>query len=119
MPFFGPCDLAPAGVPADNATFFCDYGRVRCYSHSFRQSGHQGAEQDCVALGGELVQYRDAGEQQLVEQVGSCMWGLGAALQQGCAALMQLLLLVHRIMHAGAGACTHMRHACSIPWHQL
>ena len=78
MPLCASAAPPPAGVPGDNATFFCDYSRVRCYSHSFRQSGQQGAQQDCVGLGGELVQYRDAGEQQLVEQVSMCTvepWG--------------------------------------------
>jgi hypothetical protein len=68
-PFMRPW-LCLTGVPADNSTFFCNYARVRCYSHSFKQDGHRGAEQDCAMLGGELVQFRDASEQQLVEQVG-------------------------------------------------
>jgi hypothetical protein len=63
-----------AGVPADNATFFCDYRRVKCYSHSFRQARYQGAVDDCTEAQGELLQISGADEQQLVERVGALHW---------------------------------------------
>ena len=58
-----------AGVPPDNATFFCDYQRIKCYSHNFRQAGYQGAVDACVEAQGELLHIGSAAEQQLVEQV--------------------------------------------------
>jgi hypothetical protein len=58
----------PAGAPEANSTFFCNYEVTKCYSHSFKRSGHQAAAEDCWALNGELVAYEDATEQELVER---------------------------------------------------
>jgi hypothetical protein len=60
--------LRPAGAPAANSTFFCNYEFTKCYSHSFMRSGQQAAAEGCLAVNGELVAYQDAAEQELVER---------------------------------------------------
>jgi hypothetical protein len=73
-----PCNHA--GAPPDNNTFFCDYQRVKCYSHNFRQAGYQGAADACTEAQGELLHISSAAEQQLVEQV---RWARGFCRPSG------------------------------------
>jgi hypothetical protein len=61
-----------AGPPAASKTMFCDPATALCFNLTTSLRSFAAASAACSAMSGQLVQYRNADKQLLVEMVRAC-----------------------------------------------